>query len=140
MMHIASVLLPGDRPAPQGMIGGAIAAMIQPLGPKPPERNTVNALIRADVFFLMVELILLGLLLANLLIAAVFMVDPWVAVGIGDPARTFRNAPLPLWLLELSHRIPHTVVPALLVLVGGYTLRWVMVNAGQASQVVHAGF
>ena len=30
-----------------------------------------------------------------------------------------------------AHRIPHTVVPALLVLVGGFTLRWVMVNAGQ---------
>ena len=48
--------------------------------------------------------------------------------------------PIALQGLELSHRIPHTVVPALLVLVGGYTLRWVMVNAGQASQVVHAGF
>ena len=39
MMHIASVVLPGDRPAPQGMIGGAFSAMIQPLGPKPPERE-----------------------------------------------------------------------------------------------------
>ena len=48
--------------------------------------------------------------------------------------------PIVLQGLELSHRIPHTVVPALLVLVGGYTLRWVMVNAGQASVVVHAGF
>jgi hypothetical protein len=27
-------------------------------------------------------------------------------------------------------------VPALLVLVGGYTLRWLMVNAGQVSEVV----
>jgi len=38
--------------------------------------------------------------------------------------------------LELGHRIPHTVVPALLVLAGGYTLRWLMVNAGQASEIV----
>ena len=30
--------------------------------------------------------------------------------------------------------------PAPQGMVGGYTLRWVMVNAGQASQVVHAGF
>ncbi len=44
--------------------------------------------------------------------------------------------PLLLQGLELGHRIPHTIVPALLVLVGGYTLRWLMVNAGQASEIV----
>ena len=44
--------------------------------------------------------------------------------------------PLLLQGLELGHRIPHTVVPALLVLAGGYTLRWLMVNAGQASEIV----
>ena len=27
------------------------------------------------------------------------------------------------------------MVPALLVLVGGFTLRWVMVNAGQMSEI-----
>ena len=31
------------------------------------------------------------------------------------------------------------MVPALLVLAGGFTLRWVMVNAGQVSQIVQAG-
>ena len=46
--------------------------------------------------------------------------------------------PMALQGLELGHRIPHTVVPALLVLVGGFALRWVMVNAGQASHIVHA--
>ena len=46
--------------------------------------------------------------------------------------------PLALQGLELDHRIPHTVVPALLVLVGGFTLRWVMVNAGQVSHIVQA--
>jgi len=29
-------------------------------------------------------------------------------------------------------------VPAVLVLAGGFTLRWVMVNAGQASQFLQA--
>jgi formate-dependent nitrite reductase membrane component NrfD len=46
--------------------------------------------------------------------------------------------PIALQSLELSHRIPHTILPALLVLAGGYVLRWVMVNAGQASEVVQA--
>ena len=38
--------------------------------------------------------------------------------------------------LELSHRVGHTVAPALLVLAGGFTLRWIMVNAGQLSAIV----
>lgn len=148
MMHIASVVVPRDRPAPQGMIGGAISAMIQPLGPKPPERITVVALIRADVFFLAVELILIGLLLANLLMSSASHIEAAALITIGSYAWHFWGViviagvllPILLQGLELSHRIPHTVVPALLVLVGGYTLRWVMVNAGQASQIVQAGF
>lgn len=49
-------------------------------------------------------------LLTNLFIAGMFMVDPWVSVFIGDPARAARNAP-PLqflliygasWLAEVS--------------------------------------
>jgi formate-dependent nitrite reductase membrane component NrfD len=43
-----------------------------------------------------------------------------------------------LQALELSHRIPHTVVPAVLVLAGGFALRWVLVNAGQASAIAQA--
>ena len=46
--------------------------------------------------------------------------------------------PIVLQGLELAHRIPHTVVPAILVLVGGLALRWVMVSAGQASHIVQA--
>jgi formate-dependent nitrite reductase membrane component NrfD len=46
--------------------------------------------------------------------------------------------PLALQLLELEHRIRHTVVPAVLVLAGGFALRWVLVNAGQASALVSA--
>ena len=39
-------------------------------------------------------------------------------------------------MIGLARRIPHTIVPALLVLAGGYTLRWLMVNAGQMSEIV----
>ena len=148
MMHIMSVVLPRSGPAPQGMIGGAIAAMIQPLGPQPPEKRTVDSLIRADVFFLMIELILLGLLLANLLMSSASHVEAAALITVGPYALHFWGVivtlgvllPILLQGLELTHRIPHTVVPAVLVLVGGYTLRWVMVNAGQVSQVVQAGF
>jgi len=143
MVHLAAVLLPG-RPSPQGLIGGAFASMIQPIGPQPPEKKSVDALIRADLGFLAVELILIGLLVINLhtssashaAAAALLMSGPYalpfwcIVVGLGV------LVPIAWQALELSHRVAHTVVPALLVLAGGFTLRWVMVNAGQLSQIV----
>jgi len=145
MVHLASVAR-GNRPAPEGMIGGAIAALCQPLGNALPEKRAVDSLVRADIAFLAIELALIGLLLVNLYTstashaaAATLLVSgpyAWafwgVIVGLGV------LVPLALQGLELGHRIPHTVVPALLVLVGGFTLRWVLVNAGQASHVLHA--
>jgi hypothetical protein len=35
----------------------------------------------------------------------------------------------------LARRIPHSVVPGLMVIAGSFTLRWVMVNAGQISAI-----
>ncbi|HQR77466.1 MAG TPA: polysulfide reductase NrfD [Burkholderiaceae bacterium] len=144
-MHIASVVFP-RRPAPTSLIGGALAAMAQPLGPQPPEKNAVNALIRTDVALLAMELVLIALLLlslatstlshieaARLLFAGRYALVFWIgviAVGI--------LVPIVMQALELAHRIPHTVVPAVLVLVGGFALRWVLVNAGQASAIVQA--
>jgi formate-dependent nitrite reductase membrane component NrfD len=146
MVHLASVVR-GTRPAPRDMIGGALAALLaQPLGNAFPGKRTVDSLIRADLAFLAIELVLLGLLLANLytssashaaaatlIVSGAYAWPFWgVIVGLGI------LVPLALQGLELRHRIPHTVVPAVLVLVGGFALRWVMVNAGQASHVVHA--
>jgi protein NrfD len=144
-MHIASVFLP-RRPAPDGMIGGAISSLVQQLGPEPPERRTVDALIRADLAFLVIELVLLGLVVVNLqtssashaAAAALIVSGPYAMAFWGVVVALGILAPLALQGLELNHRIPHTVVPALLVLAGGFALRWVMVNAGQASQIVHA--
>jgi formate-dependent nitrite reductase membrane component NrfD len=143
MVHLASVLLPG-RPAPQGLVGGAFASLIQQLGPQPPGKKTVDALIRFDVFFLVIELVLIGLLIINLhtssashaAAAQLIMSGPYalsfwgIVVGLGV------LVPIVWQALELSHRIVHTVVPAMLVLVGGFTLRWIMVNAGQISHIV----
>jgi formate-dependent nitrite reductase membrane component NrfD len=41
--------------------------------------------------------------------------------------------PLLLQYLELAGRIRHSAIPALLVLGGGLLLRWILVDAGQAS-------
>lgn len=145
-VHLASVIF-SRRPAPEGMLGGAFASMIQSIGPQPPETKTVDSLIRADMLFLGIELVLIGLLLLNLstssashaAAAALIMSGPYAVPFWGVIVVFGVLVPIVWQALELSHRIAHTVVPALYVLVGGFTLRWVMVNAGQVSQIVSLG-
>lgn len=144
-VHLATVVFPG-RPAPRGLIGGALAAMTQPLGAQMPEKQTIDGVIRADVAFLIVELVLIALLLLALATSSLSHVEAVKLLFSGTYGLVFwvgviavgLVVPIVLQTLELSHRIPHTVVPALLVLAGGYALRWVMVNAGQASEIVSA--
>jgi formate-dependent nitrite reductase membrane component NrfD len=100
--------------------------------------------VRYDQFFLVVELVLIGLLLLNLQTSSA---SHGVAAGLltsGTYALVFWGvvvvagllAPLAWQSLQLTQRVGHSVAPALLVLVGGFALRWVMVNAGQLSHVV----
>jgi len=143
MVHLSSVLF-GQRSAPGGMVDGALASMIQPLGPQRPAPRTADSLIRADLFFLVIELVLIGLLLLNLhtssashaVAAALIVSGPYALPFWGVVVVLGLLVPMVWQALELSHRVSHTVVPALLVLAGGFTLRWVMVNAGQLSQIV----
>jgi len=100
-----------------------------------------SALLRADNLFLATELALIGLILIGLLTASashaaaagLLLGGPYTAVfwvfvvGLGI------LLPLAIQLLVASHRIPHTVVPALLVIGGGLALRFVIVSAGQYS-------
>ena len=143
VMHIVASLMQG-RPAPEGMVGGAFSALLQPLGAQHPEKKTAHSLVRYDQMFLVTELVFIGLFIINLhtssashlAAASLIMSGPYalpfwgLVVGVGV------LLPLAWQALELSHRVAHTVVPAVLVLVGGFTLRWVMVNAGQMSHIV----
>jgi formate-dependent nitrite reductase membrane component NrfD len=145
MVHLATRIFPG-RPAPQGMIGGAFASMVQTLGPQPPEKRTVDSLVRADLAFLAIELVLIVLLVISLLTssashaeaAKLILGGPYTGIFWLGVVAAGILVPLALQALELGHRIPHTVLPALLVLAGGFALRWVMVNAGQASTFIQA--
>jgi formate-dependent nitrite reductase membrane component NrfD len=143
VMHLAAFALQG-RSAPQGMVGGAFSAMLQPMGSTHPDKHTSDSLIRYDQMFLVAELVFIAIFLINLhtssashaVAAQLIMTGPyalafWVGVvGVGVVL------PLAWQGLELAHKIGHTVVPAVLVLAGGLTLRWVMVNAGQVSEIV----
>lgn len=144
-VHLATVVFPG-RPAPRGLIGGAFAAMTQPLGAEMPEKKTIDSLVGADVAFLIVELVLIALLLLSLATSTLWQMEAVKLLVGGTYGMVFWGGvvlagimvPILLQVLELLHRIPHTVVPAVLVLVGGFALRWVLVNAGQASELVAA--
>jgi formate-dependent nitrite reductase membrane component NrfD len=141
LMHLLTVAVPMRRPAPAGMLGGAFSALLQPLTAEPPPQASAVSLVRFDQIFLATELALIVLLLiglvsttaahqnaATLLLSGPYAWPFWglvVALGI--------VVPFALQALELRHRIPHTVAPALLVLVGGFALRWILVDAGQAS-------
>jgi formate-dependent nitrite reductase membrane component NrfD len=145
VMHLAAFMLQG-RSAPQGLAGGAFSAMLQPMGPQHPDKPTAQVLVRYDQLFLVAELVFIAILLINLntssashgAAAALITTGPYAlafwlgVVGVGVVL------PLAWQALELSHKVGHTVVPAVLVLVGGFTLRWVMVNAGQSSAIVPA--
>ena len=68
---------------------------------------------------------------ASLITTGAYALPFWLGVvGVGV------LLPLAWQGLELSHKVAHTVLPAVLVLAGGFTLRWVMVNAGQMSELV----
>lgn len=145
MVHLAVRVLPG-RPAPQGALGGAFAALWQPLGPQPPAPGTERSLVRADIGFLAVELVLIALLVAGLATSTaahqqavgLLFSQPYALVFWGGIVVLGIVVPIALQALELGHRIAHTVLPAILVLAGGFALRWVLVNAGQASHFVTA--
>ena len=115
--------------------GAAFAHMIA----RDPEEG--STLLRADILFLIVELGLIGLFLighltsdaqhANavaLLLGGPYTAAFWVfVVGLGI------LLPLLVQWLMASHRIGHTIVAPLLVMIGGLALRVVLVAAGQNS-------
>lgn len=105
-----------------------------------------SAWVRVDLGLLAIELALVGLIVASLATSGASHQE---ALGLlwGRYALVFWGGvvaagvvlPMALQGLELAHRIPHTVLPAVLVLAGGLALRWVLVDAGQASHFVAAG-
>jgi protein NrfD len=143
MVYVAARLR-GEGPPPQGLVGGALASLIQPLGAAMPPRPALDGLIRANVGFLIGELVLIGLFVLNLATSSASHAHALQLLTSGPFAWKFWGVdvlllllvPLVAQLLMLARRLPHTIVPALMVMAGSFTLRWVMVNAGQMSQVV----
>jgi formate-dependent nitrite reductase membrane component NrfD len=145
LLHLIAAR-PVPRPAPATMIGGALAALAQPLGAEPPDRYAAHELARADVAFIAVELVLIALLLVNLATSTPAQASAASLVAAGRYAPAFWGVvvvlglvvPLAMQWLALARRIAPSIVPAVLVLAGGFTLRWVLVHAGQAAGFAQA--
>ncbi|MCX6158710.1 MAG: polysulfide reductase NrfD [Ignavibacteriae bacterium] len=105
------------------------------------DKEESRLLARADNLFILFELLILGLFIINLLSSTqahinavkIILTGPYAAgfwvfvVGLG------LVVPLLIQSLAVSHRIKHTAVAPILVIVGGLLLRFVIVNAGLLS-------
>lgn len=107
-----------------------------------------DLLAKADNGFLIIEIFVLALLLiglitssavhieaAKLLISGTYAPAFWVfVVGMGI------TVPLIIQLLAISHRIKHTRIAPIMVIIGGLILRFIIVSAGQYSHYANAHF
>lgn len=106
-----------------------------------PERDERELLAKADNGFLMTELVLIALFLiglatgtrihqeaAGMFLGGSYTAEFWVFVVAAGIV-----VPLIIQLLAVNHRIRHTPVAPILVLLGGIALRIVIVYSGQAS-------
>jgi formate-dependent nitrite reductase membrane component NrfD len=144
--------LRGEGAAPSGALGGALATLVQPVGGIAPPRAALRELVRTNVGFIVGELVLIGLFAANLATStashaqalALLTSGPFAAGFWGIDIALGLLLPLAVQALLLAQRSPALLLrwlplPALLVVAGSFTLRWVMVNAGQMSRLVAAG-
>ena len=123
----------------------AAAAFVHMIAKNVEEREL---LAKSDNGFLVIEIFVIALLLigllssslvhiqaAQLLISGVFAPVFWVfVVGMGIVI------PLIIQLLAVNHKIKHTPVVPIMVIIGGLILRFIIVNAGQYSHYMNAHF
>lgn len=131
----------GERPAFADFLLSTLSRWSQG---RAPDTSIAPILAKADNSFLTIELGLLILFLIGLVSstsasqqgAALLLTGPYAAPFWVLVIGTGILAPLTLQYLELQNRIRHTLAPAVLVLVGGLALRFILVFAGQESHWV----
>ena len=105
------------------------------------DREESRLLARADNLFILFEIVILGLFIINLLSSTQVQIDAAKILLSGEFAPSFwifvvglgLFIPLLIQSLAVSHRIKHTPVAPILVILGGLILRFVIVNAGMLS-------
>ena len=123
----------------------AAAAFVHMIAKNVEEREL---LAKSDNGFLVIELFVIALLLiglfssslvhiqaAHLLVSGLYAPVFWVfVVGMGI------IIPLIIQLLAVNHKIKHTPIAPIMVIIGGLILRFVIVSAGQYSHYLNAHF
>jgi len=112
------------------------------------DRKESEMLARADNMFLSIELIVFALFFIGLLSssetqiasARLLLIGPFAAVFWVFVILLGILIPLLVQNLSVSHRIKHTPVAPIMVIVGGLILRFIIVEAGQVSHYLNAHF
>lgn len=119
-----------------------MAGLFQLLHPKDADPSSAGErMVRADAAFLSIEGGLIGLYVIGLATSTAVHQDAAALLLTGTYAPVFwalvlgAGILIPMFLqyMELSGRVRHTAAPALMVLAGGFLLRWLLVSAGQVS-------
>lgn len=105
-------------------------------------------LAKADNGFLTIEIFVLGLLIIGLLTSSAVHINAARLIIDGPYAPAFWVfvvgmgvvIPLIIQLLAVNHKIKHTPIAPIMVIVGGLILRFIIVQAGQYSHYLNAHF
>ncbi len=136
LMHLLAMITRSG--AGTGFADVALAGVFRLIDPE----YCRHIMVRVDASFLTIELGIIALWLIGLMTATavhheaamLLMGGPWTATFWGGVIIAGILVPLVLQYLELAGRLRHSAIPAILVLLGGFVLRWVLVDAGQASR------
>jgi formate-dependent nitrite reductase membrane component NrfD len=135
LLHLLELF--SARPRTGGFGDALLGGFFRLLDPK----QGGEVMLRADTSFLTVELGILGLWLLGLATATSVHKNAAALLLSGDYAPAFWSlviitgilTPLFIQAAELRGKIRHTAAPAVLVIIGGFALRWILVAAGQTS-------
>jgi formate-dependent nitrite reductase membrane component NrfD len=105
-------------------------------------------LAKADNGFLIIELFALALLIVGLLTSSAAHIEAAKLIVSGPFSPAFWVfvvamgvvVPLIIQMLAVNHKIKHTPVAPIMVIVGGLILRFIIVSAGQYSHYLNAHF
>ncbi|MCE2968654.1 MAG: polysulfide reductase NrfD [Burkholderiales bacterium] len=146
IMALAARFVPLRAAAPAGFFGGLVNALIVPAPGGARSDADAGWFTRAALVFLVAQAVLLALLAIGLATSGASQAVALQLIWSGAFAAAFwslvvvAGIALPVLLLAGARRLPAFATPVALVLLlaGGLALRWVLVDAGQASRFLSA--
>jgi formate-dependent nitrite reductase membrane component NrfD len=144
MVALAARFVPRRPRAPEGLVGGLLHALVVPLPGQVRSHADAAVYTRYAMAALVAQAILLALYVIGLASGSAVQVQALQAVLTGRFAALFwalvvaAGVIAPLVLLALPRRARLAPFALVLLLAGGLALRWLIVDAGQATRFVAA--